>query len=47
MLSALKTAVRDDRDDGTVVGHRNLDDLDAEELERMNIAEPGRGEDAQ
>jgi SSS family solute:Na+ symporter len=40
LLAALRTAVRDDRDDGTVVGDRNLDDLDEEEIEELNIAEP-------
>ncbi len=40
MIAALRIAVRDDRDDGTVVGNRNLDDLNEEEIERMNIAEP-------
>lgn len=40
MLNVLRTAKRDDRDDGTVVGNRNLDDLDEDEIERMNIVEP-------
>lgn len=47
MLVVLRTAKRDDRDDGTVVGNRNLDDLDQEEMERMNIETPEQMEDSE
>lgn len=45
LIAALSIAERDDRDDGTVVGHRNLDDLNDEEIERMNVVEPEEVED--
>ncbi len=47
LLAALRVAERDDRDDGTVVGNRNLDDLDDEEFARMNIAKPELAEDSE
>lgn len=40
MLRDLRAAIRDDRDDGTVVGDRNLDDLDEDEIQRMNVHAP-------
>lgn len=39
LMQVLKTARRDDRDDGTVFGNRNLDELDETELKAQLTAE--------